>query len=132
MLGLDTNIILRYIMQDDERQAAIANRIFHEEISGANKGFVSTVVLCETVWVLERFYKLCRGNISTAVRTLLRTASLEFEHRQCVVEAYRDSNSGLANFADCLIGHVNRKHGTQTTLTYDSDASRLEYFRLAQ
>jgi len=132
MVGLDTNVVIRYIMQDDVRQAAVANRIFGEELSLANKGFVSAVVLCEVVWVLARFYKLGRENISTTVRTLLRTASLEFEHRECVEQAYRDSNAGSANFADCLIGLVNRKCGTSTTLTFDRDASRLEYFRLAQ
>jgi len=51
MVGLDTNVIVRYVMQDDERQAAIANRIIDEELTPANKGFVTTVVLCEVLWV---------------------------------------------------------------------------------
>jgi len=132
MVGLDTNIIVRYIMQDDERQAAIANRIVGEEISLSNKGFVSSVVLCEAVWVLARFYKLNRESILNTVLALLRTKTLEFEHRECVIQAHRDSDSGSASFADCLIGLVSRKCGTSTTLTFDRDASRLEYFRLAQ
>ena len=132
MVGLDTNIIVRYVVQDDAHQAAIANRIFDKGISNTNKGFIPTAVLCETVWVLSRGYKYRRESIRLTLDTLLHTETLEFEHRECVWKAYEDFCRSAADFVDCLVGHVNRKHGAQPTLTFDRDASRLEYFRLAQ
>ena len=132
MVGLDTNVIVRYVMQDDERQSAVANRIIDEELTPANKGFVTTVVLCEVLWVLTRSYGRKREGIADFLDAFLDSDTLEFEHSECVMQAYRDSKVASADFADCLIGHVNRKHGTSTTLAFDRDASRLEYFRLAQ
>jgi len=132
MVGLDTNVIVRYVMQDDERQSAVANRIIDEELTTANKGFVTTVVLCEVLWVLTRSYGRKREGIADFLDAFLESDTLEFEHGECVMQALRDSKVGLADFADCLIGHVNRKCGTSTTLTFDRNASRLDYFRLAQ
>jgi len=132
MVGLDTNIVLRYIMQDDERQSAIASRIFEKDISTAKKGFISSVVLCEAVWVLVRSYKLKRANVATAIRTLLQTGSLEIEHRECVEKAYDDFTSRPVGFTDSLLSRISRSYGAETTLTFDRDASQLEYFRLAQ
>ena len=106
MVGLDTNIIVRYVVQDDARQATIANRIFDAELTTANKGFIPTAVLCETVWVLTRAYKYKRASILLTLETLMRTEALEFEHRECVWKAYEDFSRSAADFVDCLVGHV--------------------------
>jgi len=132
MVGLDTNIVVRFVMQDDARQAVVANRIFNEEISPVSKGYIASIVLCEAVWVLVRSFKLNRRNIATAVETLLQASSLEIEHRQCAWDALRDFKNNSADYSDCLLARVNRQNGAPSTLTFDQDASQLEYFRLAQ
>ena len=122
MIGLDTNVIVRYITQDDAEQSAVATRIFEETITDDNHGFISSVALCETVWVLARAYKQPRAKLIEIVKQLLFTDCLEVEHRDEVWGAIADFEEGQADFADYLIGRICREVGVKFTYTFDEKA----------
>ena len=132
MIGLDTNVVIRYLVQDDPVQTAIANRIFDKEISAANKGLICPVVLCEIVWVLLRAYKQKKAKVQEVIRTLLLTDNIEMQHRDSVWKALREFEQGSADFSDFLIAHVNQECGASVTLTFDRSASHYRLFRTAK
>lgn len=132
MIGLDTNVIVRYLVQDDPVQSEIATRIFEERLSADNRGFVSAVTLCEVVWVLKRGYKRPKPELCTVVRALLEAGELEIEHRDLVWRALSAFQSGTADFSDYLIGERARVAGAPTTLTFDQSAATASLFTLAE
>lgn len=132
MTGLDTNVIIRYLVQDDPAQAAIASRIFEKELSTSNKGHICAVVLCEIAWVLLRSYKQEKTAVQQVIRTLLLADTIEIEHRDAVWRALRDYETGDADFSDYLIAHVNQERGASITLTLDRSAAQHRLFRLAK
>jgi predicted nucleic-acid-binding protein len=132
MIGLDTNILVRYLVQDDPEQSAVASRIFESELSALNKGHICPVVLCEVVWVLERAYGQKKAKLSKVIRTLLLAEFIEVEHRDAVWKALRDFASGKADFSDYLIARINQVCGSSVTLTFDRAAAASPgMFRLA-
>lgn len=131
MIGLDTNVVLRYIVQDDPEQAEIANRIFEHELSASNNGYICSIVLCEIVWVLLRSYKQKKTKIIEVVRTILLADNIDVEHRDSVWKALREYETGDADFSDYLIAHINQEGGASVTLTCDKAASTHRLFRLA-
>lgn len=132
MTGLDTNVVIRYLVQDEPAQTATANRIFEKELSASNKGHICAVVLCEIVWVLLRAYKQEKNNVQQVIRTLLVADNIEVEHRDSVWKALRDYEAGAADFSDYLIAHVNQERGASVTLTLDRSAAQHRLFRLAK
>lgn len=131
MIGLDTNVVVRFLVQDDPVQAKIATRIFEHEIGPANPGLISSVVLCEVVWVVQRAYKQKKAKIVEIVRLLLETESVSLEHRDAVWRALRQYESGKADFPDCLIAEINKELGAATTVTFDVAAAGHALFSLA-
>ena len=128
MIGLDTNILVRHLVQDDADQAATASRFIETHCSQASPGFVNRVVACELVWVLEAAYGYRRDLIAETIERLLRTIELEIEDAEAVwlsLNAYR--NQGV-DFADAFIGLINRYRGCEKTATFDRRASRLDVF----
>lgn len=132
MIGLDTNVVLRYLVQDDPRQAEIANRIFERELSASNKGHICPIVLCEIIWVLMRSYKQKKDKIAEVVRTLLLADHIEVEHRDSVWRSLREFEQGAADFSDYLIAHINQECGSSVTLTFDRTAAAHRLFRMAR
>ncbi len=132
MIGLDTNVVIRYLVQDDIGQAEIANRIFEKELSASNKGHICPIVLCETIWVLLRSYKQKKKKLVEVVRTMLMADNIEIEHRDAVWKALRDFETGDADFSDYLIAYINQACGSPVTLTFDKIASTQRLFRLAK
>ena len=122
MIGLDTNVIVRYITQDDAEQSAVATRIFEELITDDNHGFISSVALCETVWVLARAYKQPREKLIEVIKQLLLVDCIEVEHRDEVWSAVADFEEGTADFSDYLIGRIGREAGVKTTYSFDDKA----------
>lgn len=121
MIGLDTNVLVRYIMQDDARQALLATR-FVESLSIAAPGFVPLVSVVELVWVLSSAYELERSQLVAALEGLLRTKEIVVERGEIVWKAlrlYQDSN---ADFADCLIERSAASAGCRWTVTLDRGA----------
>ena len=133
MIGLDTNVLVRYLVQDEPKQSAVATRIFESDLHRSNKGHVCPVVLCEVVWVLARAYKQKKAKLSEVIRTLLLAEFIEIEHRDAVWKALRDFESGQADFSDYLIARINQACGASITLTFDrAAAAEHSLFRVAE
>lgn len=126
MIGLDTNVLLRYILKDDAAQAARAER----ELERDERFLIDGIVLCELVWVLEAGYGFSRTNIAGALDKILATAQFEIESKDLVLVALDDFRRSAADFSDCLIGRRNRSAGAPETVTFDRSLKGLEGFRL--
>jgi len=128
--GVDTNVLIRFIVRDDADQAAAADRFLEHECSRDAPCLINRIVLCELVWVLERGYRYRRGPVAGVIDKILRTEEFRVENAAeawAALQAYRD---GRADFADALIGKTNRALGCAETATLDRDAGRMEEFIL--
>ena len=123
MKGLDTNVLVRYIMQDDAKQSPKANRAV-EALTPEEPGFIPVVALIELVWVLESAYKLSRAQLAQVLDTLLRTKVIVLDRADQVLQAQRAFSAGSADFADCLIQSIASAAGCQSTLTFDVGAAK--------
>jgi predicted nucleic-acid-binding protein len=131
MIGLDTNILIRYITQDDGAQSAIATQIIEGRLTEEHPGFISLVTMAETVWVLDRSYGLSAAEIAAAVERILQTDVFLVQNEQEVFTAMVALKTGAGSFSDVLIGALGRWAGCAATLTLDKKASRLKEFELA-
>lgn len=123
MIGLDTNVIIRYLTQDDPRQAALANKVIGKSTSQGQLLWISQITLCETVWVLERAYKISKDEMITVLHQLLQTQELVFDKHDIVWQALHDYKScHSVGFVDCLIGRQNVSNDCLYTYTFDKDA----------
>jgi len=130
MIGLDTNILVRYLTQDDPVQSAKAAEILERRLTGKNPGFVSIVAMVETVWVLDRAYFLTAQEIATAIERLLQVEVLAIESEQEVFTAMVALKQGRGSFADALIAELGARVGCTRTLTFDRKAAHLPGFEL--
>lgn len=127
MIGIDTNVLVRYLVQDDEKQAATAVKIFFG-ISNTNPAFINNIVMCELVWVLSRAYKYEKKLILGVIEQLLTTADIEFENAELLRKTLRRYSKGKGDFSDYLIAETNRKNGASVTYTFDRKAGTDELF----
>ena len=130
MIGLDTNVLVRYLTQDDPVQSAKATHILERRLTPKNPGFVSVVAIVEAVWVLDRAYGLTAQEIAAAVERLLQVEVLVIEDEQQVFTAMVALKQGRASFADALIAELGARAGCTRTLTFDQKAGRLPGFEL--
>ncbi len=130
MIGLDTNILVRYLAQDDPVQSPKAREILERRLTERDPGFVSVVAMVETVWVLDRAYGLSSQEISAAVERMLQTDVLIVENEQEVFTAMVALKRGEGSFADALIGALYTRAGCARTLTFDHKALHLPGFEL--
>lgn len=121
MIGLDTNVLVRYIMQDDARQSLLATRLI-ESLSAEEPGFVTLVSVVELAWVLSSAYELNRGQLVAAFEGLLRTKEIVVDRAEIVWKALRVFHVGNADFADCLIERSAATAGCGRTMTFDRGA----------
>lgn len=131
MIGLDTNILVRYITQDDKVQAATAALILERRLNPEEPGFVSLVVTVELVWVLSSFYGFANEQIAAALKQMLQMPALRIQNEREVFIALSILESGSASFSDALIGALGVWAGCSTTFTFDRKAARLPGFELA-
>jgi predicted nucleic-acid-binding protein len=122
MIGLDTNVLVRYIMQDDAKQAALASRLVESLTDGA--GFIPLIVIAELSWVLSSAYGLSREQLAEALEGVLRSKEWVVEKPDIVWQAVRLFQSGSADFADCLIFRSAAAAGCEKTMTFDRDAAK--------
>jgi len=130
MIGLDTNLLVRYLAQDDPVQSPAATEIFESRLTEENPGFISVVAMVETVWVLDRAYGLADDGIAATLERILQADSLVVESEQEVFQATMALKEGSGSFADALIGALGAKAGCTRTLTFDKSALRLPGFEL--
>jgi predicted nucleic-acid-binding protein len=131
MIGLDTNILVRYLAQDDPVQSTKATEIVERRLSLANPGFVSIVTMAEAVWVLGRAYLLTDREIAAAIERILQVEVLVVENEQEVFAAVVALKQRRGAFADALIAELAARAGCTHTLTFDKKAVRLLGFKLA-
>ena len=119
MRGLDTNVIVRYVTQDNREQFRRADAVFTSAASTGDKLFINAIVLCELVWVLRSAYKETRERITPVIEALLETPEVVVEDADLARRALADWQSGIGDFADGFIARRNQRSGCQTTLSFD-------------
>ncbi|CAN7380738.1 type II toxin-antitoxin system VapC family toxin [Variovorax sp. LjRoot290] len=127
MIGLDTNVLVRYLAQDDPRQSASATRFIETRLSERSSGFISLVVLVELCWVLERIYSATPREIGETISDLLETPRFHLQQREVVQQAVRrfqDKKAGKAGFADLLIAQIALDEGCSSIVSFDRGAVR--------
>lgn len=122
MIGLDTNVLVRYIAQDERTQAALAARLI-ESFTAEAPGFVSTVTLVETVWVLARAYKTAKAEILQIIEGLLRARELVIEDAETHYLALNQFEATTVDYADAVIAQAGRRAGCEFTATFDRRAA---------
>ncbi len=123
MIGLDTNVLVRYIMQDDGKQAALATKLV-ESLTQDDPGFVSLITVVELVWVLGTSYALSRAQIGSALDAAIRARQLRVEQPEQVVRALRVYGASSADLPDCLMGRVAKAAVCDRVMTFDVGASK--------
>jgi predicted nucleic-acid-binding protein len=122
MTGLDTNVLVRYLTEDDPVQTIAAGKIMHS-FSPNSRGFISLIVLAELVWVLESLYRFKKKEIEHVLETLLRSEELVIERAEIVSQALRIFRGGHADFADYLIERSGHAAQCDNTVTFDRKAA---------
>lgn len=130
MIGLDTNVLVRYLVRDDARQTAIATRLIESKCTADDPGHLTLVVLCELVWVLARGYGYERSAIAGLLRRMLSAEDLQTERSELAWQALNLYAEGKADFADYLIGFCNKDEGAQATYTFDRRAKGCGLFQV--
>ena len=130
MKALDTNVIVRYLVQDDPVQARKASSFIENAEDTGVRILLSNAVLCEMVWVLDSAYEYSKQEIDSALEKLLLTRTFQFEAKEIVWAALNDYRSANADFADCLIGQLHRSLGAEPTMTFDLSLRKLATFQL--
>lgn len=130
MIGLDTNVVVRYVAQDDAKQAAAASKLFEHVLSVERPGFASLITLCEIAWVLAECYGAEKSRIRAVIEALLGTRQVVVEDADLVWRALRAWDKSAADFSDALLGQVAVARGCEKIVTFDKAAARLPSFEL--
>lgn len=132
MIGIDTNILVRYLTQDDIEQAKIAEQVFDGYAASNHLLFINNIVICELIWVLEKGYKYSKLDIGSAIKQILSTKEFAFESQKLLWLALNQYIQNKLDFSDALIGEVNKEFGCSKTLTFDQAAMKADNFTMAK
>ena len=132
MIALDTNVLVRYLVEDDAKQTALATALIDRAITAGDALFISHIVVCETVWVLSVSYRVARQEIALVLRELFRARHLAFDASDQLVRALDAYESGKADFADYLIRENARASNCDEVATFDKVLSRERGFRMVR
>ena len=130
MIGLDTNVLVRYLTQDDPVQSAQANAFVERQLSSAEPGIIGHGVLCEVGWVLSRAYGYTRKQVADALGALLTCREFQVESPDLAILAVPDYRQGTADFSDYLLGRAHQRLGARYTATFDRKAAQAPQFTL--
>jgi len=130
MKVLDTNVLIRFLVRDNEQQAEIIYRIFKQAESDKKVLFVPLLVVLETVWVLESVYKISRQEILDSINDLILMPILEFEAQSAIMSFVSSARESKMDLSDLLIAHSARFSGCECVLTFDKRASDFGLFEL--
>ncbi len=130
MIGLDTNVLVRYFAQDDAKQGAAARALIQQRLTRDEPGHVNVVTLAETCWVLKRLYEAGRDELVQVIENLLAAPNIVVERRAEVRKAVQTYGASSAGFNDCLIAQLNLGAGCSNTLTFDRGAAKQAGFAL--
>jgi predicted nucleic-acid-binding protein len=132
MRGVDTNILVRFLVRDDEQQAGIVYKIFKTAETEKKDLFVPLLVVLELIWVLESAYAVSRTDILDSIGDLLAMPIFKFEHQSALQQFTSSAPGNNYELSDLLIAHSAKINGCETTLTLDKKASRFVLFELAK
>jgi predicted nucleic-acid-binding protein len=130
MIGIDTNILVRYLTEDDIDQADLANKLISRYVNCERSIFINNIVICELIWVLERGYKYRKEQIVALIKEILSTIEFNFENHEILWLTLKVYEKSSADFSDISIGKTNAYLGCHTTYSFDSKAYSLEEFNL--
>jgi predicted nucleic-acid-binding protein len=123
MYAIDTNVLIRYIVEDHPEQTREATEAI-EQLTPEKQGFISCIVLCELNWVLKTAYKISKSERVATLQKILSIPVFEIEQLDCCLKALRSYEKGPADFSDYLIQQIGERHGYRILLTFDQKASR--------
>ena len=133
MIGIDTNVLVRFIVRDDEKQFLMAKEIFENNLTKENPGYVNLVVSCELSWLLLRTYKIPKDIFIQITNSLICKSQLVFQYEEALLKAVETFKEINADFHDILIHHANAENDTNITLTFDKNAAkRINGFQLVE
>lgn len=130
MIGLDTNVLVRYVVGDDKKQAQIASSYIKEYASNNVDLLINNIVLCELIWVLESAYNYDKNLIVGVLERILQTSGFVVEKPDEVWQAVMLYKNNKADFSDALIGIINKESDCVLTITFDKKAGKLKEFEL--
>ena len=130
MKALDTNILARFLRDDDPVQSRRAAHFIHRAVQQNKPLHLNDVVLCELVWILSAVYAHHKEEIVTMIEAVLLTGQFHLDDKASIESALEDYKRSKADFADCLIGRRNRASGSEVTLTFDRKLKGLETFEV--
>lgn len=128
MIALDTNVLIRYFIADDKKQFGRVVKYLEKNCSDVNPAFVSSIVLCEIVWVLEVSYSYKKSVIIDVIGRMLTTSELLIEHQDAAISALRSFEEGKADFSDYYIAYIGKKFKVDKTITFDKKAAKHNLF----
>ncbi|HLF66376.1 MAG TPA: type II toxin-antitoxin system VapC family toxin [Gammaproteobacteria bacterium] len=130
MNGIDTNVLVRYIVQDDPDQSRIATHFLEKECSVESPAFISGIVLCELVWVLESAYEYSKQEIVSVLECILKVRQFHLHEPDILLRTLQGYAQGQADFADHYIVQLNHYYDCLTTVTFDKKAAKLSFSEL--
>jgi predicted nucleic-acid-binding protein len=130
LIALDTSVLIRFLVRDDEAQAARARRLVEKCVESGDHCLVTNPVLCELEWVLDSVYGASRNDVAAAVRSLLSTPPFQVEDADLTQQALQEYAKGKADLSDYLLGLVGQARGARTTYTLDRSLRRAPGFTL--
>jgi len=119
MIALDTNVLVRFLVEDDEKQTRVASQLIRDAIEREEQLYISDIVMCETVWVLSSSYRFSRAEIVEALAGLLRARAVVFTSTDRLARALEAYATGRGDFADYLIREHAVAAGADTVATFD-------------
>jgi predicted nucleic-acid-binding protein len=130
MKALDTNVLVRYLTQDEPKQAAVANEEIEEAAAKDEKILIQPLVLCELAWVLETAYDFGKAEILGILDRIVRTRHFEVADKDIVWRALADYRKGKGDFSDYYLCRANEQAGAAQTLTFDKALKGSPRFRI--
>lgn len=132
MKGLDTNVLVRYLVKDKPEQAEKAIAYIQKVVASGENCFINHLVLCELVWVLESAYGYKKKEIADVLQKLLMTKQFEIEFKDTARRAINEYSQGKGDLADYLIGNINHLNVCDVTATFDHDLKESRSFILLE
>jgi predicted nucleic-acid-binding protein len=129
MVGIDTNVLVRYLTHDDAGQTVAATRVINS-LSPDSPGFLPLIVIAELVWVLTISYRYPKNEVQLVLESLLRSKELMIERAEIVSQALRAFRTGRADFADYLVERCAHSAGCEFTITFDREAATVGGMRM--
>lgn len=130
MKGLDTNVIVRFLVQDDQAQWLIADQYIRQAVENHQTCLINNIVLCEVVWVLRSRYQISRNHLIAILENLLNTDIFIFENPDDIAWAIHQMKLGNADFSDYLIVRINQQYGCDETVSFDTKLGQLSEVKL--